>query len=144
MLLSVRDKVCELVSLTHQWCDTLVSDNERVVVTGNARSVGPSTMLSHSRVLPAPPASRQCRFSAASTGLTLAQRWPHLLSALLLPGVGLHLCYVTYSTFMTGGPEEGGLWGGGYTYLVCTFLCSLYIGFYYYRKSCEAASQLLR
>ena len=36
------DKVCELVSLTHQRGDTLVSDNERVVVTGNARSVGPS------------------------------------------------------------------------------------------------------
>ena len=36
------DKVCELVSLTHQRGDTLVRDNERVVVTGNARSVGPS------------------------------------------------------------------------------------------------------
>ena len=35
------DKVCELVSLTHQRGDTLVSDNERVVVTGNARRVGP-------------------------------------------------------------------------------------------------------
>ena len=73
----MRDKVCELVSLTDQGGATLVSDNERVVVTGNARSVGPSTLLSHSRVLPAPPASRQCRFSAVSTGLTLAQRWPH-------------------------------------------------------------------
>ena len=29
------DKVCEWVSLTHQRADTLVSDNERVVVTGN-------------------------------------------------------------------------------------------------------------
>ena len=34
------DMVCELVSLTHQRADTLVSDNERVVVTGNA-SVAP-------------------------------------------------------------------------------------------------------
>ena len=32
----MRDKVYELVSLTHQRCDTLVRDNERVVVTGNA------------------------------------------------------------------------------------------------------------
>ena len=39
------DKVCELVSLTHQRCDTLVSDNERVVVTDNARSVGPSASV---------------------------------------------------------------------------------------------------
>ena len=39
------DKVCELVSLTHQRGDTLVSDNERVVVTGNARSVGPSASV---------------------------------------------------------------------------------------------------
>ena len=39
------DKVCELVSLTHQRADTLVSDNERVVVTGNARSVGPSASV---------------------------------------------------------------------------------------------------
>ena len=31
----MRDKVCELISLTHRRCDTLVSDNERVVVTGN-------------------------------------------------------------------------------------------------------------
>ena len=41
----MRDKVCELVSLTHQRGDTLVSDNERVVVTGNARSVGPSASV---------------------------------------------------------------------------------------------------
>ena len=41
----MRDKVCELVSLTHQRPDTLVSDNERVVVTGNARSVGPSASV---------------------------------------------------------------------------------------------------
>ena len=54
------DKVCELVSLTHQRGDTLVSDNERVVVTGNARSVGLSA------------ASRQCRLSAVSARLTLA------------------------------------------------------------------------
>ena len=39
------DKVCELVSLTHQRGDTLVSDNERVLVTGNARSVGPSASV---------------------------------------------------------------------------------------------------
>ena len=39
------DKVCELVSLTHQHDDTMVSDNERVVVTGNARSVGPSVSV---------------------------------------------------------------------------------------------------
>ena len=39
------DKVCELVSLTHQRAHTLVSDNERVVVTGNARSVGPSASV---------------------------------------------------------------------------------------------------
>ena len=39
------DKVCELVSLTHQRADTLVSDNGRVVVTGNARSVGPSASV---------------------------------------------------------------------------------------------------
>ena len=54
------DKVCELVSLTHQRADTLVSDNELVVVTSNARSFA---------------ASRQCRLSAVSAGLTLAQRW---------------------------------------------------------------------
>ena len=41
----MRDKVCELVSLTHQRGDTSVSDNERVVVTGNARSVGPSASI---------------------------------------------------------------------------------------------------
>ena len=41
------DKVCELglVLLTHQRADTLVSDNERVVVTGNARSVGLSASV---------------------------------------------------------------------------------------------------
>ena len=39
------DKVCELVSLTHQRGDTLVSDIERVMVTGNARSVGPSASV---------------------------------------------------------------------------------------------------
>ena len=39
------DKVCELVSHTHQRGDTLVSDNERVVVTGNARSVGLSASV---------------------------------------------------------------------------------------------------
>ena len=44
-LLCMPDKVCELVSLTHQRADTLVSDNERVVVTGNARSVGPSASV---------------------------------------------------------------------------------------------------
>ena len=39
------DKGCELVSLTHHRGDTLVSDNERVVVTGNARSDGPSASV---------------------------------------------------------------------------------------------------
>ena len=39
------DKLCELVSLTHQRADTLVSDDERVMVTGNARSVGPSASV---------------------------------------------------------------------------------------------------
>ena len=39
------DKVCELKSLTHQRADTLVSDNERVVVTGNARSFGSSASV---------------------------------------------------------------------------------------------------
>ena len=38
----MRDKVCELVSLTYQRGDTL-GEWQRVVVTGNARSVGPST-----------------------------------------------------------------------------------------------------
>ena len=39
------DKVCKLVSLTHQRGNTLVSDNEHVVVTGNTRSVGPSASV---------------------------------------------------------------------------------------------------
>ena len=102
-------KIGELVSFTHQRCDTLVSDNERVVVTGNARSVGPSTLLSH---------------SSTASSATLWQHFLHLLSALLLPGVGLHLCYVTYSTFMTGGPEKGGLREGGVvTPILCVYLC---------------------
>ena len=76
---------------------------QRVVVTGNARSVGPSTLLSHSWVLPAPPASRQCRLSAVSAGLTtLWQHFLHLLSACFC----LHLCYVTYSTWRVA--ERGG------------------------------------
>ena len=66
------DKVCELVSLTHQHGDTFVSDNERVVVTGSARSVGPS------------PASHQCRLSAVIAGLTLAQRWLHVSGVYIL------------------------------------------------------------
>ena len=39
------DKVCELVSLTHQRADTLMSDIERVVVSGNAGSVGLSASV---------------------------------------------------------------------------------------------------
>ena len=39
------DMVWELVLFTHQRADTLVSDNERVVVTGNARSVGLSASV---------------------------------------------------------------------------------------------------
>ena len=53
----MRDMACELLSLTHQRGDTLVSDNVRGDLL-NAGSVGPST-----------PALRQCWRSA---GLTLA------------------------------------------------------------------------
>ena len=55
------DKVCELVSLTHQRSDTLVSDNV-------------SWWLATLEVLARPPAWRQCRLSAVSAGLTLVAR----------------------------------------------------------------------
>ena len=58
------NKVCELVSLTHQRTDTLVSDNERVVVNGNARSVGPSASVAPM------PAQRW-------TDIGTAVDWPH-------------------------------------------------------------------
>ena len=54
------DMVCELVSLTHQRADTLVIDNERVVVTGNA-SVAPM------------PAQRCWRWTDIGTAVD----WPH-------------------------------------------------------------------
>ena len=79
------DKVCELVSLTHQLGDTLVSDIERVVVTGNARSVGLSASVAP---LPAQ------RFGTRWTGHPVTALSTLAVSA----AVGLHLCYVTYST----------------------------------------------
>ena len=78
-----------------------MSDNERVMVPGNARIVGPSA-------------------SAASAGLTLAQRWTGhpvtALSTLVVSAASARrrpttmLCSIQH---MTGGPEVGGLWGGG-------------------------------
>ena len=101
------DKVCELVSLTHQRGDTLVSDNV-------------SWWLATLEVLARPPAWRQCRLSAVSAGLTLAQRWTGhpvtALSALAVSAASARrrptsmLCNIQH---MTGDPEVGGLWGVG-------------------------------
>ena len=79
-------------------------------------------------MLARPPAWRQCRLSAVSAGLTLAQRWTgHTVTALSTLDVSAAsarrrptslLCSIQP---MTGGPEVGGLWGGGgggSTYLV--------------------------
>ena len=114
------DKICELVSFTHQRCDTLVSDNERVVVTGNARSsVGPSTLLSHSEYCQL----RQRRAYAGSALLALDWHWHsggHTVTALSTLAVSAAsarcmptsmLCNI--QLIHDGWPREGGLWGGG-------------------------------
>ena len=77
----MRDKVYELVLLTHQRSDALVSDNERVVVTGSTRSVGPSASL-------APMPAQRC-YRWTDIGTAVATLWQQ--SVLLLPGEGLHL-----------------------------------------------------
>ena len=89
------DKVCELVSLTHQRGDTSVSDNV-------------SWWLATLEVLARPPAWRQCRLSAGHPVTALSTLAVSAASARRRPTS--MLCNIQH---MTGDPEVGGLWGGG-------------------------------
>ena len=68
-------------------------------------------------MLARPPASRQCRLSAVSAGLTLAQRWTgHTATALSVSAASARRRPTSMSCsiqHMTGGPEGLGIMGGG-------------------------------
>ena len=79
-------------------------------------------------MLARPPASRQCRLSAVSPGLTLAQRWTgHTVTALSVSVASARrrptpiLCSIQH---MTGGPEVGD-YGGGVVARILSYMYTL-------------------